>query len=473
MWKIVLLTLSLGSWALAAAERPNIILAMADDQGWGDMAYNGHPVLKTPVFDEMAASGLRFDRFYASAPVCSPTRGSVLTGRHPNRFGCFTWGYTLRPQEITIAEALRTAGYRTGHFGKWHLGSVRADSPVSPGNSGFDEWLSSPNFFENDPWMSHKGKAVKTEGEGSMVTVKAALDFIRAAADADEPFLALVWFGSPHSPHEALEEDLELYQDQPERLRHFLGEITAMDRALGHLRSRLRELGIADNTLLWYTSDNGAIPLGSTGGLSGRKGDLWEGGIRVPAIIDWPARIPQPRASDFPAHSSDIYPTVLEIAGITLPSQPRLDGISLLPVIEGTLQARPQPMGFWVYPAQGQPVGSSRLLEELAREQSSGDVAPAEERPPLRTGRLTKRYPRTELPGHSAWIDGDYKLHRIPEEGGFKYALFNLSADPKESNDLAEEESSRAEKMKAELKAWQESVIDSLKGEDYRPLEGR
>jgi len=129
----------------ARANRPNIVLVMADDQGWGDTGYNGHDRLKTPTLDEMAASCLRFDRFYSAAPVCSPTRGSVLTGRHPNRYGCFSWGYTLRPQEVTIAEVLKTAGYRTGHFGKWHLGPVRADSPVSPGNSGFDEWLSSPN----------------------------------------------------------------------------------------------------------------------------------------------------------------------------------------------------------------------------------------------------------------------------------------------------------------------------------------
>src|SRR5210317_171806 len=122
-----------------AADKPNIILVMADDQGWGDMAYNGHPVLKTPNFDAMAAEALRFDRFYAAAPVCSPTRASVLTGRHPNRSAVFKWGHSLRPQEITIAERLREAGYSTGHFGKWHLGSVRKGSPVNPGAQGFDE----------------------------------------------------------------------------------------------------------------------------------------------------------------------------------------------------------------------------------------------------------------------------------------------------------------------------------------------
>ena len=143
----ILLFIALAALARPLAdERPNFILCMADDQGWGDTGYNGHPLLKTPVMDEMARTGLRFDRFYAAAAVCSPTRGSVMTGRHPNRFGCFAWGHTLRPQEITIAEALKKAGYTTGHFGKWHIGSVRADGTASPGNSGFDEWFSSPNF---------------------------------------------------------------------------------------------------------------------------------------------------------------------------------------------------------------------------------------------------------------------------------------------------------------------------------------
>jgi len=116
-----------------ARERPNIISCMSDDQGWGDAGFRGHKLLKTPVLEEMAALGLRFERFYAAAPVCSPTRGSGLTGRHPNRYGCFSWGHTIRPQELTIAEALRPAGYATGHFGKWHLRPVRADSPISPG----------------------------------------------------------------------------------------------------------------------------------------------------------------------------------------------------------------------------------------------------------------------------------------------------------------------------------------------------
>ncbi|MFK7778159.1 MAG: sulfatase-like hydrolase/transferase, partial [Gimesia sp.] len=285
------------------ASRPNIILCMTDDQGWGETGFNGHPILKTPHLDDMAASGLRFDRFYAAAPVCSPTRGSFLTGRHPNRFACFSWGHTLRPQEITVAEAVKSVGYTTGHFGKWHLGSVQANSPVSPGNSGFDEWVSSPNFYENDPFMSHNGVVKQLKGESSRVTVDAALNFIKQADKEKKPFLAVIWFGNPHTPHEALPELKALYKDQNRSNQNYFGEITGVDRAMGHLRHQLRDLGLAENTVLWFTSDNGPRPpryknedarSQATGGLAGWKGNLWEGGIRVPSMIEWPARIKKP-----------------------------------------------------------------------------------------------------------------------------------------------------------------------------------
>ncbi|NLE36977.1 MAG: sulfatase-like hydrolase/transferase, partial [Pirellulaceae bacterium] len=248
--------------ATSSPERPNIILVMADDQGWGDVGYNGHPVLKTPELDALAASGLRFDHFHAAAPVCSPTRCSVLTGRHPNRFGCFMWGYPLRPQEITLAEALKSAGYATGHFGKWHVGSVRLGSPVNPAASGFDRWVSGTNYFDNDPILSDEGTAVALKGESSMVTVDAAIEFIREEAEAKRPFLAVVWFGSPHVPHRALDEDREAYADQPEHLQHLYGEITGLDRAVGKLRGEVKKLGIRENTIFWYCSDNGAFRRG-------------------------------------------------------------------------------------------------------------------------------------------------------------------------------------------------------------------
>ncbi|MFP6587997.1 MAG: sulfatase-like hydrolase/transferase, partial [Pirellulaceae bacterium] len=142
---------------LHAAERPDIILLMGDDHGWDETGYNGHPFLKTPVLDEMAASGLRFDRFYSAHPSCSPTRGSIITGRHPNRYGTFTPNCSIRPEEISIAHIMSKAGYACAHFGKWHLGPVKKDSPTNPGAMGFDEWLSHDNFFELNPVLSKNG----------------------------------------------------------------------------------------------------------------------------------------------------------------------------------------------------------------------------------------------------------------------------------------------------------------------------
>ena len=452
----------------ASSERPNIVLCMADDQGWGDMAYNGHPLLKTPNFDAMAAAALRFDRFYAAAPVCSPTRGSVMTGRHPNRFGCFQWGYTLRPQEITIAEALKTAGYVTGHFGKWHLGSVRKGSPVNPGASGFDEWFSAPNFFDNDPILSREGVAVQTQGESSTVTVDAALEFIRKHARTPQPFLAVVWFGSPHGPHQAIEADRALYADQNKNFQHFYGEITGMDRAFGKLRKELESLGIRENTILWYCSDNGGLPkVGTTGG-RGNKGQIYEGGLRVPAILEWPARIAKPRTTNVPCNTSDIYPTLLDIAGVRMDNQPPLDGISLVRLINGRMKNRPKPMGFWDYPIGGIGVPSDKWMSELLEAQKAGDETGDKSRLRLDAGEIAKQYPEDTYPGHAAWLDWPWKLHRIHDKkGNVKLELYNLADDPMEKKDLLARETERVQSMKSELEAWLASVVRSLNGKDY------
>ncbi|MBA7605726.1 hypothetical protein ES703_12860 [subsurface metagenome] len=462
-------------------KRPNIVLCMADDQGWGDMAYNGHPVLKTPNFDAMAASALRFDRFYAAAPVCSPTRGSVMTGRHPNRFGCFKWGHTLRPQEITIAEALKTAGYVTGHFGKWHLGSVRRGSPVNPGTSGFDEWFSAPNFFDNDPILSREGVAVQTQGESSMVTVDAALEFIRKHAGTSHPFLAVVWFGSPHGPHQAIEEDRALYADQQDKQQHFYGEITGMDRAFGKLRSELRILGIHENTILWYCSDNGGLPgVGATGG-RGNKGKIYEGGLRVPAILEWPARIANPRTTKVPCNTSDIYPTLLEITGVRMMNPPKaglieagaagppLDGISLVSLIDRKMKTRPKPMGFWDHPTRGIRTPSHEWMTELLEAQKAGREPADTSRLRLDAGEIAKQYPEDTFPGHAAWLDWPWKLHRIQSNtGSVKLELYNLAEDPGEQKDLVAQDTDRTNSMKSQLEAWLASVVRSLNGKDYR-----
>jgi arylsulfatase A-like enzyme len=433
------------------------------------MAYNGHPVLKTPNFDAMAASALRFDCFYAAHPVCSPTRGSVMTGRHPNRFGCFKWGHTLRPQEITIAEALKTAGYVTGHFGKWHLGSVRKGSPVNPGASGFDEWFSAPNFFDNDPILSREGIAIQTKGESSMVTVDAALEFIEKHSKSPRPFLAVVWFGSPHGPHQAIEEDRALYPDQDKKFQNFYGEITGMDRAFGKLRRRLQTLGIDKDTILWYCSDNGGLPkVGSTGGRA-NKGKIYEGGLRVPAILEWPARIPNPRITDMPCNTSDIYPTLLEITGVRMKNQPPLDGISLVPLINRKMNTRSKPMGFWDHPTKGISTPSQKWMSELLEVQKAGKESSETFRLRLDAGEITQQYPLDSFPGHAAWLDWPWKLHRIQsKKDDVKLELYNLADDPDEQNNLIAENTDRVNSMKSQLQAWLISVVNSLNGRDYR-----
>jgi len=416
--------------AAPAAERPNIILAMTDDQGWADVGYNSatnseRAFVKTPVMDEMAAAGLRFNRFYSQAPLCSPTRGSVMSGRHPFRYGTFSPGSPFRRQEMTIAQALKSAGYTTGHFGKWHLNGVSGpgkpvsgDDPLSPGRFGFDEWFSVSNYFGLDWTFSRKGEEVKATGDGSDVIVAEALKFIRQAAADKKPFLAVVWYGSPHVPIDPLPE----YKEKAGGSAYY-GEIYGVDHSLGTLRAELRKLGIAANTLLWFNSDNGGVPPGSMGNLRGKKGTVWEGGLRVPGIIEWPARIRKAAVTDVPAVTSDIYPTVLDFVGVKVPNQVEpIDGISLRPVVEGKMTERPKPIGFWH--------GGGGAKDK----------------------------------GHAALTENTYKLHKLGPE---KYELYDLLADPAETKDLAAEKPEVVARMKAALDAWQDSVVKSLAGGDY------
>jgi len=450
--------------------KPNIVLVMADDQGWGDMAYNGHPHLKTPHFDAMAKEAIRFDHFHSAAPVCSPTRASVLTGRTPNRMATFKWGHPIRPQETTIAQVLKDAGYRTGHFGKWHIGSVQKDGLATPGKCGFDTWISAPNFFDLNPILSDSGKAVQFTGDSSDVTAELALKFIRECSGKKQPFLAVVWFGSPHNPHKALPEDSKHYADRPASERDFLGEITAMDRAFGKIRSDLKELGLTKDTVLWYCSDNGALPkLGSAGNRRGYKGQIYEGGLLVPALLEWPTRYPKPRVIDVPCVTSDIYPTVLAWAGAKAERQPPLDGISLLPILDGSVTARPKPIGFWDHPTGGLGTPSKEWMEELLAEQKAGREPTDPKKLFSEAGKIASKHPLDKFPGHSAWLDGTWKLHRIEaaKAAGVKWELYDLATDPKEARDLLATEAKRAEAMKKDLTAWLESVVRSLNGEDY------
>ena len=305
--------------------RPNIILVMADDMGWGQTGYYNHPILKTPNLDEMASAGLRLDRFYAGAPVCSPTRASVMTGRTNDRTGVESHGYALRRQEKTLPQALRKAGYVTGHFGKWHLNGHRgpgapifASDDHNPGEFGFDQWVSTSNFFDRNPILSRAGKFEEFEGDSSEIAIDEALKFVRRQSKAAQPFFAVVWYGSPHSPWMSDNKDKGEFKElKPDHQNHY-GELVAMDRSIGTLRHELRQLKIEDNTIVWFCSDNGGLAQfgpETVGGLRGFKGTVFEGGLRVPAIIEWPAKI-QPRVSKYPACTTDMFATLSDIVGL-------------------------------------------------------------------------------------------------------------------------------------------------------------
>ncbi len=476
---------------------PNLILCMGDDHGWEETGYQGHPFIQTPVLDDMAASGLRLDRFYAAHPSCSPTRGSVLTGRHPNRYGTFAPGYSLRPEEITIARQLKEAGYACGHFGKWHVGTVKAGSPTNPGAMGFDEWLSHDNFFELNPPFSRNGGAPEVfEGESSAVVVDEAAKFIRRAVAEEKPFFVVLWFGSPHEPYQGLPEDLALYDDLPADLenrtvrltsnetgrpvrrplravlRERYAEITAMDRAMGKLRDFLDGQGVREDTLLWYCGDNGTPPsgVGPYAPLRGRKGQFFEGGIRVPGIIEWPARIREGRVSTVPAVTSDMLPTACALAGVPLPDRP-LDGIDLVALIDGTLTQRPKPIFFWGIDTQRI---RARNPEPYVDPKWQEGTTPLVK---LMGGIATRnfrnhRYPEiveADYGGERVAMDGDWKLLVRERKGAApERMLFDLGNDPAEETDLATEEPGVVKELETQLRAWQTSVLTSLTGADYR-----
>tara|TARA_R110002096_G_scaffold3092_3_gene15743 strand:- start:234 stop:1742 length:1509 start_codon:yes stop_codon:yes gene_type:complete len=472
--------------------RPNIILLMGDDHGWEEVGYNDHPYVKTPYLDEMAASGLRLDNFYAQ-PSCSPTRGSVLTGRHPNRYGIFRPGYSIRPEEVTVAHLLKKAGYATSHFGKWHVGPVKKSSPTSPGAMGFDEWLSHDNFFELDPVFSRDGGTPqKFYGESSEIIIDEAINYIERKKKAEEPFFTVIWFGSPHEPYSGMETDLALYRDLPEKysevkvsltsnetglrvkrpLRDVLieryAEITAMDRSIGKLRNALKTLDLRDNTLLWYCGDNGIPPSGlRESQFRGLKGKVYENGIRVPGVIEWPAGIPVPRVSTVNAVTSDMLPTVCALAGVETPEVP-LDGINLVPLLTGEMKERGEAIEFWNFPVSGRnETGKPYLDPELQK----GTTPLAKQMGGLFTRNFRNDHhpgvTESDFSGERAILTDNFKLV-LNGDKGTGVELFDLKKDIGETNNLADTHPDIVERLSRQLREWQESVMKSLMEQDYQ-----
>ena len=451
----------------SADERPHIVLVMADDHGYGDAGFTGHPFVQTPNLDAMAKAGVVFNRFYASAPVCSPTRASVMTGRHPFRVNVPNHGHYLRPDETTLAEALKSAGYVTGHFGKWHIGSVQPESPTNPGGAGFDEWLSGLNFFDNDPYLSRNGIYEQLIGPGTVISMDATLAFLEKHAGGDRPIFSVTWFPAPHGPQLELPQNVpgaaDLYDDAGTQMPGYFREITLLDEQMGRLRRGLRELGIAYKTLLFYCSDNGGLVQESSGGRA-KKGSIYEGGLRVPAILEWPARY-EPKHIDTPAFASDLYPTLVAITGANVSHQPKLDGIDLQPVIGGEQTARP-PMGFWHGHTPGEGTWNDRIIKALKESQDAGIPNPHPERI-FKNVREFPSFGDDALRGHAAWNAWPWKLHRIETNGKVTFELYNLVEDPMEVRNVSKEEKERVAAMKSELEAWQQSVLASWSGKDY------
>lgn len=482
---------------LSAPAQPNIILMMGDDHGWEETGYHGHPHVKTPTLDEMAAQGLRLENFYAAHPSCSPTRASFLTGRHPNRMGTFAPGWSLRPEEITVAHVLRQAGYQCAHFGKWHVGTVKAGSPTNPGAMGFHEWLSHDNFFELNPSLSRNGGPPQVfEGESSEILVREAMQFIDRAKKDGKAFFSIIWFGSPHEPYSGLPQDLALYDDLPakyskskvrltsnetgapvtrpqgEVLRERYAEITAMDRAIGQLRKHLAATGLREDTLLFYCGDNGTSADGSlVRPHRGVKGEVYDGGILVPGLIEWPARIKTPRTTAVRATTSDLLPTLAALTGQPLPERP-IDGTNLTPLLDGKMTERPVPLYFWDYDTSR--FNGIQMSNYIDPKQQEGTTPLAK----LSGGKATRDFRNLRHPGDiteadfrgpRAIIDGQFKLVIRDGKKASKTSteLYDLQSDPAEKTSLTEQQPERVQQLQTQMRTWQESVLKSLTGSDY------
>jgi arylsulfatase A-like enzyme len=370
------------------AAPPNILLIVADDLGYGDLSAYGHTVLQTPALDRLAREGMRLTSFYAASPLCSPSRAALLTGRTPFRTGIESWippdGDTqLGAKEITIATLLRQRGYQTFMAGKWHLnGGLAVARHTQPQDHGFEHWLAlhawaiphhgNPNNFFRDgtPVAEIKGYAAQIVADEAI----AWLDRRRT----DSPFFLYLPFVEPHgtiaspdafnarySAHTDGVPDPMPNEDKPPSNiaargpGEYYANVAHLDHQVGRVLAHLDALGLRDSTLVVFTSDNGPVTrdwrhwyevnlYGSTGDFRGRKGDLYEGGIRVPAIVRWPGRVPADRVSDVPLCNYDLTPTLAAVAGVAVPADRPIDGENAFTALEGRPFTRARPL-YWEF----------------------------------------------------------------------------------------------------------------------------
>lgn len=358
----------------SGGDRPNIILIMADDLGYGDTGFNGNKIIQTPHLDALARRGVILTHFYAGNSVCSPTRGTVLTGRHHDRFGIFTANAGHLPaEEITLPAMLKSLGYTTGHFGKWHLGTLsrtlsskgpnrRPDLNYSPPwERGYDRSFVTESAVTtwnpgigpravNNPFYADgipvDPNAPSLRGGAARVVMDRAVPFIQKASANNTPFFSVLWFHAPHENIEAGPEYLARYEGQGDAA-HYYGCITELDDQVGRLVKTLDDAGVSENTVIFFCSDNGpegkapgGRRMGTTDGLRGRKRDLYDGGVRVPAFAVWPGQISAGTESGSPLSTLDYFPTIRAFLGYTLPDDRPIDGENILPILQGQRDAR-------------------------------------------------------------------------------------------------------------------------------------
>jgi arylsulfatase A-like enzyme len=438
----------------AGQRRPNVLLILTDDQGFGDVGVHGNPRIKTPNLDRLARQGIELEHFYV-CPVCSPTRSSLLTGRYNYRTGIvdtFLGRSMMRPDEVTLAKMLHDAGYRTGIFGKWHLGD---NYPLRPMDRGFDESLvlkgggiaqaSDPpapgggSYF--DPLLQYNGKLIKTTGYCSDIYTDAAIRFI--GQSRERPFFAYLAFNAPHEPLQVPDRYYRPYKEMnlslkdfpntghpvegkmdPDKTARVYGMETNIDDNVGRLLAELQTQKLADDTIVIFLCDNGPQQPRYNAGLHGLKGSVYDGGIRVPFFVRWPGHFaPGKKFAPVAAHI-DVTPTLLDACGVRKPDGVQLDGISLLPLLAGKTESLPDRTIYFQW--------------------HRGDV------PELHRA-CAAREPRWKLVQSRGAGAG-------PFAGPPKFELYDMFADPNEMNDVADKHSDVVERLRRGYEAWFKDV---------------
>lgn len=470
LWLVSLLFYSSFVLRATAAERPNLMVVLADDLGYGDLACFGSEEVLTPNLDKFAAEGLKLSSCYAAAANCSPSRAGLMTGRNPWRLGIHNWipfmsPVHVRESEITVATLLKKSGYTTCQTGKWHLnGMFNLPGQPQASDHGFDHWFAVqnnalPNHRNPYNFVRNGIPMGPIEGYSADIVVDETIRWLRDGRDKEKPFFTYVCFNEPHEPIASAKKYTDLYskfKDPAQRAHH--GNVTQLDAAFGRLMAELDRQGLRDNTLVFFTSDNGPAitgkhPYGSSGPLRAKKGHIYEGGIRVPGILRWPGHTQPGSVSDEPVCGVDVLPTFCAIAGAELPSDRKIDGSSFLPLFEGKKIVRETPL-YWHF------IRSSSEVKVAMRE---GDwkleariKLPAELAGKL--GGKSKGEPATDGKG---WVTmaklratadltkDDMEMYKLAELTGFE--LYNLKDDVGESKDMKEVETARYAGMKETL----------------------